>query len=276
MAQLTRGSLTGMMGGMKSGLRLLLITGIVLLSLGLAVYFLKEFQESRKANAPSGSGANNQVTTLNRPPQDSDNKGEKKSGWVPPEGDPQQRYMALKNAPAQERYDLISNFMALGHERNPAMLIEALKDPVSDLRVFAIESASALTEEEATAVLAAAASNDDPDAREMAWSIAAPYPIESRAVIYSEALTKGDEKTLAEAFDEMGTTPEMPLFEMMLFHSVDEKLPEARRMRLLQEMQLWLEPGGGDVPVFGSPKDLLTWWEGNRENYDEFMLRIDQ
>lgn len=258
---------------MNPGLRLLLITGIVLAILGLAAYFLHEAEESRLADLTEG-GDSATVTTLNRPPEDE--KKEAGTKWTPPEGDPVLRYRELKNSPAQERYDLISNFMALGHERNPAMLIEALQDPVSDLRVYAIESASALTEEEATAVLAAAASNDDPDAREMAWSIAAPYPMERRVAIYSEALTKGDEKTLAEAFDEMGTTPEMPLFEMMLFHSVDESLPEARRFRLIEEMQVWLEPGGGEVPTFADPKDLLAWWEANRENYDEFMLRVDQ
>ncbi len=255
---------------MHPGLRLLLITGIVLATLGIVVYFLHDAEQDRLARLTEGAG---EVTTLNRPPEEE--KKENAGKWVPPEGDPVLRYRELKNAPAQERYDLISNFMALGHERNPAMLIEALQDPVSDLRVFAIESASALTEEEATAVLAAAASNDDPDAREMAWSIAAPYPMERRVAIYSESITKGDEATLAEAFDEMGTTPEMPLFEMMLFHSVDENVPEPRRMRLLQEMQAWLEPGGGDVPQFATPEEALKWWEANRENYDEFLLRTD-
>lgn len=258
---------------MHPGIRLLLITGIVLILLGLVAFFLNRAEENRVADLTDGGDAAD-VTTLIRPADGEKNEAAGK--WVPPEGDPVLRYRELKNAPTQERYDLISNFMALGHERNPAMLIEALKDPVSDLRVYAIESASALTEEEATAVLAAAASNDDPDAREMAWSIAAPYPMERRVAIYSEALTKGDEKTLAEAFDEMGTTPEMPLFEMMLFHSVDENLPEGRRFRLMEEMQVWLEPGGGEVPTFADPGDLLQWWEANRENYDEFMLRVDQ
>lgn len=256
---------------MNSGLRLLLITGIVLATLGLVVYFLNEAEEDRVAKLKEGADAGG-VTTLNNPPEE---KKESTGKWVPPEGDPVLRFRELKNAPAQERYDLISNFMALGHERNAAMLIEALKDPVSDLRVFAIESASALTEEEATAVLAAAASNDDPDAREMAWSISAPYPMESRVAIYSEGLTKGNAETLVEVFDEMGTTPEMPLFEMMLFHSVDENLPQNLRMRLLQEMQLWLEPGGGEVPQFTNPQEALSWWEQNRDNYDEFMLRVD-
>ncbi|MCB1231967.1 MAG: hypothetical protein KDN19_16985 [Verrucomicrobiae bacterium] len=257
---------------MTPGLRLLLITGIVLTALGITIYFLHEAEENRIAKLKDGAGT--EVTTLNRPP--SEEKKENTGKWVPPEGDPVLRYRDLKNAPAQERYDLISNFMALGHERNPAMLIEALKDPVSDLRVFAIESASALTEEEATAVLAAAASNDDPDAREMAWSIAAPYPMEDRVAIYSEGLTKGNEQTLAEVFDEMGTTPEMPLFEMMLFNAMNNKIPEARRMRFLQEMQDWLVPGGGEVPQFATPEELLNWWKKNRENYDEFMLRVDQ
>ncbi|MCB1090013.1 MAG: HEAT repeat domain-containing protein, partial [Verrucomicrobiae bacterium] len=191
-------------------------------------------------------------------------------------GDPVQRFRELKNGTPQERKDLISNFMALGHERNPDMLIDALKDPDTDVRVFAIESASALTEEESTRVLQAAAANDNPDAREMAWSIAAPYPMPSKVKIYGEALAKGSDANVEEAFEEMSITPEMPLFEMMIYHTLDPNLPDSRKQRLLKEMQVWLEPGGGDVPTFSDPKDLFEWWKANRENYDEFLLRVDQ
>jgi hypothetical protein len=258
---------------MNAALRLSLITGIVLMVLGFSVYILRNLQESRSSR--EGSGSSGSVVTLNRPTGD-EMKAAKGSGWVPPEGDPLQRFRELKNATPQERKDLISNFMALGHERNPSMLVEALKDPDTDVRVFAIESASALTEEEATIVLQAGAANDNADAREMTWSIAAPYPMASKVKIYGEALTKGDDTILAEAFGEMSITPEMPLFEMMLFHSVDPNVPDTRRLQILKEMQTWLEPGGGDVPVFSDPKDLLAWWEANRIHYDEFLLRVDQ
>ena len=259
---------------MNAAFRLALITGIVLMVLGISVYFLREIEEKRATGASPGAGSGNAVT-LNQPTEE-DRKAAKGSGWVPPEGDPVLRFRELKGGTPQERKDLISNFMALGHERNPSMLIEALKDVDKDVRVFAVESASALTEEEATLVLQAAAANDNADARDMAWSIAAPYPMSSKVKIYGEALTKGDDTILAEAFDEMSITPERPLFEMMLFHSVDPNVADPRRLRLLKEMQVWLEPGGGDVPTFSDPKELLAWWEANRVNYDEFLLRVDQ
>ncbi|MCB1079294.1 MAG: HEAT repeat domain-containing protein, partial [Verrucomicrobiae bacterium] len=241
---------------MSAALRLFLITGIVLMILAISIYALRHF-ESRPGTSSSGNSGT--AVTLNRKPEDQ--KNEKKSGWVPPEGDPVQRFRELKNGTPQERKDLISNFMALGHERNPDMLIEALKDPDTDVRVFAIESASALTEEESTRVLQAAAANDNPDAREMAWSIAAPYPIPSKVKIYGEALAKGSDANVEEAFEEMSITPEMPLFEMMIYHTLDPNLPDSRKQRLLKEMQLWLEPGGGDVPTFSDPKDLFEWWK---------------
>lgn len=259
---------------MHAALRLALITGIVLLVIGMTVYFLREIQKNRAETPAAASGGS--AVTLNQPPPDATKGKAKATGWVPPEGDPVQRFRELKNASAQERKDLISNFMALGHERNPAMLIEALKDPSTDIRVFAVESASTLTEEESTLVLQEAAANDNADARDMAWSIAAPYPMPAKVKIYGSALTRGSDEIAAEAFEEMSVTPEMPLFEMMLFHSVDPNLPEPRRQRLLQEMQVWLEPGGGDVPTFGESKELLAWWEANRKNYDQFMLRVDQ
>lgn len=77
---------------------------------------------------------------------------------MPPEGDPVKKYQEAKTK--QERYDTISNFMALGHDKNPFMLIEALKDPDVSNRVFAVESASALTPEEATNVLRKAVINN--------------------------------------------------------------------------------------------------------------------
>lgn len=103
--------------------------------------------------------------------------------WVPPEGDPVSRYREAKTK--QERYDIISNFMALGHERNPFMLVEALKDPDVSNRVYAVESASALTAEESTHVLRQAAINDQWDVREMAWSLLAPYPPDLKTGVFA-------------------------------------------------------------------------------------------
>ena len=112
-----------------------------------------------------------------------------KTGWVPPEGDPVKKYQAATTK--QERYDVISNFMALGHEKNPFMLVEALKDPDTSNRVYAVESASALTPEEATHVLRKAAINDRWDVREMGWSLLAPFPVEHKAEVFAEVITNG-------------------------------------------------------------------------------------
>ena len=215
-------------------------------------------------------------TTGGPPPLLSGNAGKpsatKPGAWVPPEGDPVKKYQEAKTK--QERYDTISNFMALGHDKNPFMLIEALKDPDVSNRVFAVESASSLTPEEATNVLRKAVLNDVWDVREMAWSLLAPHPAENKAQVFAEVIANGSDVSLEESFSEMGRQPDIQLFDTMV--SVSQKAPTGRQTRMLKEMQIWLEPGGGEVPKFRSVQDLLTWWQANRKNYDEFMLRIDQ
>lgn len=192
--------------------------------------------------------------------------------WVPPEGDPVKRYQEAKTK--QERYDVISNFMALGHDKNPFMLVEALKDPDVSNRVYAVESASALTPEEATHVLRKAVLNDFWDVREMAWSLLAPHPVENKAAVYAEVIVNGSDVSLEESFAEMGRQPDIQLFDTMV--SLSQKAPAERQTRLLKEIAVWLEPGGGDVPKFRSVQEVLPWWQKNRQNYDEYMLRTDQ
>jgi len=198
-----------------------------------------------------------------------------RSGWVPPEGDPVSRYRELRGGTAQARKDIISNFLALGHERNPYLLIEALGDPDPGVRLLAVESASALSVGEATAVLAAASSSRDADVREMTWSLAAPYPVESRVTIYAGALRQGDDTALAEAFSEMGIRPERPLFEMMLAEALRPEVAPERQARFLEELQAWLEPGGGEVPRFQQVGELAQWWRTQLDHYDEYLLRTD-
>ncbi len=209
-------------------------------------------------------------------PQAADATGKKptaKAGaWVPPEGNPVTRYQEAKTK--QERYDVISNFMALGHEKNPFMLVEALKDPDVSNRVYAVESASALTTEEATHVLRYAVLNDTWDVREMAWSLLAPYPVESKASVFAEVIANGPDASLSEAFDEMGRNPDIQLFDTMV--AVTPKTKPERQSQMLKVIPTWLEPGGGEVPQFKSLQEVTTWWLANRKNYDEFMLRIDQ
>ncbi|RFC43629.1 MAG: hypothetical protein DVB23_002596 [Verrucomicrobia bacterium] len=197
------------------------------------------------------------------------------SGWTPPQGDPVARFRELKGAPAQVRKDLISNFMALGHDRNPYLLIEALTDADADVRLFAVESAASLTVGEATAVLAASSSNPDPSVREMTWSLAAPYPVESKATIFSGALRQGDETILNEAFTEMRIRPEKALFEMMLTEAIRPGVEVSRHGLLLGELKAWLVPGGGDVPEFANASQMAEWWRASLVNYDDYLLRTD-
>jgi hypothetical protein len=195
--------------------------------------------------------------------------------WKPPGGDPVTGYRQAKNAPAQVRKDLISNFIALGHDRNPYLLIEALSDADPGVRLFAVESVASLPVGEATAVLAAASSNPDPDVREMAWSLTAPYPVESKVTIFSGALREGDETIVREAFREMGIRPEKALFEMMLTEAVRPGADAARQNLLLEELKNWLVPGGGDVPGFDSATAMALWWKANLVHYDQHLLRTD-
>jgi hypothetical protein len=199
----------------------------------------------------------------------------KTPGWTPPEGDPVMRYRELRNATAQARKDLISNFMALGHERNPYMLIEALSDADPEVRLAGVENASALPTGEAIAVLAAAAASPDGNVREMAWSLSAPYPPEGRASIYSGAIRNGNDTSLTEVLNEMGVQPGKTLFEMMLGEAMRKEVNPQRQTRLLTELQTWLVPGGGNVPRFNTVPELVSWWQAQTVNYDEYLLRTD-
>lgn len=185
--------------------------------------------------------------------------------------DPVQTYLAGKTA--QERYDILSNFMALGHDSNYAMLKAALRDADPENRIYAVESASALEVPQAVDVFKEGATSADPDVREMTWSLSATYPMESRAAIYREALVRGPQEAFIESLDEMGVTPERPLFEMML--AVHEEMSPDRLPKLLTTLKEWLEPGGGEVPKFSSVAEVVKWWERQEENYDEYLLRVD-
>ena len=193
-------------------------------------------------------------------------------GWVPPEGDPVTKYKAGKTK--EERYDTIANFMALGHDKNPFMLVEALRDPDLSNRMFAVESASALPVEQATHVLRQAALNDQLDVREMGWSLLAPFPDENRNEVFAEVIANGNDTSLTEVLTEMERQPDIIMFDTMV--SLSAKADPARKERLLKAMQEWLVPGGGDVPQFKSTDEATAWWIKNRTHYDEYILRLDQ
>jgi len=186
--------------------------------------------------------------------------------------DPVKYYREGKSA--QERMDAISNFMALGDDNNYAMLKAALDDEDRGIRMYAVESATSLEVAHAVDVWKKSAASGDPDVREMTWSLSATYPMESRAAIYREALTKGPKEAVTEAINEMTTTPERPLFEMML--TMGDALPTDRAPVVLKTIQEWLVPGGGEVPVFKSMPEAVRFWEKQHQNYDEYMLRTDQ
>jgi HEAT repeat protein len=261
-------------------LRKVLILSVVLAAaLALGWKFAQPDKAAPFSNAVSGTPAAPTVAGTSSSPTSSSGllggstqSGSQTAKWVPPEGDPVKRYQEAKTK--QDRYDIISNFMALGHEKNPFMLVEALKDPDVENRVFAVESSSSLTPEEATHVLRKAAVNEVWDVREMAWSLLAPYPVEHKASVYAEVISNGSNESLEESFSEMGRQPDIQLFDTMV--SLSQKVPAQRQARMLKEVQLWLEPGGGDVPQFRSMQEVLSWWQANRQNYDEYMLRIDQ
>jgi hypothetical protein len=194
------------------------------------------------------------------------------SGWVPPEGDPVQRYQGGKTP--EERAEIMGAFMTLGHDHNGLMLIEALKDSNTRNRVSAVEYAAQLTEKVSAEVLKEAILNDQSDVREMAWSILAPHPLENKAPAFMATIERGNDVVLEESFREMGRTPEMPLFEAMLTSAT--KVQGERQARVFKELNQWLVPGGGNVPAFKSVNEVVTWWTNNKQRYDQFMLRVDQ
>ncbi len=190
--------------------------------------------------------------------------------WSPPEGDPVERYRAAKGA--KERHDVISNFMALGHDRNATMLIEALNDPDVGVQIFAVESSTALEAALAHKVLTQACVNKTADVRQMAWSLLAPYGIDEKAQTFAQVLIQGPDAAFDEAFQEMSINPERPLFETMLnatLHTDAKRTP-----RLLTEMQEWLERAG-EVPKFKSAPEMMAWWTANQKHYDQYLLRLD-
>jgi len=196
----------------------------------------------------------------------------KLSSWTPPEGDPVQRYKAAKTE--EERTEVIGSFMTLGHDSNPLMLIEALKDDSTRIRVSAVEYAAQLTEQASAQVLKEAILNDRSDVREMGWSLLAPHPLENKAPALMATIERGSDVVLEESFREMGRTPEMPLFEAMLTSAT--KVQGERQTRVFKELNQWLVPGGGNVPTFRSVPEMVNWWTANKQRYDQFMLRVDQ
>ena len=182
-----------------------------------------------------------------------------------------QRYKA--STTKEDRLEIIGQFMALGHDRNAMMLIEALKDESTEVRVKAVEYAASLEPGVSAQVLKEACINDAKDAREMGWSLLAPHPLENKAPVLMAAIERGTDVVLEEAMSEMGRTPEMPLFEAMLASAT--RVQDARQSRVFRELQEWLKPGGGAVPAFKSVDEMVAWWAANKQRYDQFMLRID-
>ncbi len=220
---------------------------------------------------PSGGGA---VGTPSSGPAAPAPSSAKPAAWVPPTGDPVQRYRAAKTS--AERMQVISDFITLGHDHNVFMLQEAVKDGDPKVRMLALESAaSMLTPEMAREVYRVAGRSDDSDLRTMTWSFLAPHPMENRVAVYRDVITQGQDVAAEEAISEMGRTPEMPLFEMMLGSSLTPDLPPGREARLLKELNEWLKPGGGDVPQFHTVGEIRNWWQANHQRYDQFMLRLD-
>jgi len=174
----------------------------------------------------------------------------------------------------EARAETLGRFMALGHERNPAMLTDALRDPDVKLRLSAVEYTASLTPLEACEVYRASCINDQSDIREMTWSLLAPHPEANRALVYGQGLAKGTPQIIEETLSEMGRQPGRILFEEMLNQTLKSTEP-ARTQRLLRELQQWLVPGGGEIPQFPTPNAVAGWWERHRTNYDEYMLRVD-
>lgn len=187
-------------------------------------------------------------------------------------GDPVDRFRACTSQ--EEKLETIGRFMALGHDRNAQMLIDALKDPSTDLRVKALEYAASLEPGVSALVLKEACLNDAKDVREMGWSLLAPHPLMNKAPVLIAAVEHSSDSILEEVFIEMGRTPEKPLFEAMLAGALRAQAP-ARQSRTLTELQAWLKPGGGDTPAFQSINQLADWWAANQRRYDTYMLRVD-
>lgn len=188
-----------------------------------------------------------------------------------PQGDPVDRLRAAKTL--AEREEVLAAFMVLGHDRNAAMLIDALRDESIKLRLQAVEYAASLSTEFSAQVLEQAVINENADVREMGWSLLAPHSLESKIPVILTTVTRGSEASLAEMFTEIGRTPERPLFEALI--QAAERAQGARQARVLKELQEWLVPGGGEVPTFENVNQLATWWATHRKNYDEFLLRVD-
>lgn len=188
-------------------------------------------------------------------------------------GDPLASYQRAKSK--EEKLEAIGQFMALGHEQNPLMLIAALKDRDQEVRIRAVEYSASLEAGVSAQVLLEGCLNDSPDVREMSWSLLAPHPIENKATVFMAAIERGTDMVLEEAFMEMGRTPEMPLFEAML--TAASRTQGSRQERVFKELKEWLIPGGNEgVPSFNAVAPMITWWSANKHRYDQFMLRIDQ
>lgn len=186
--------------------------------------------------------------------------------------DPVRRYRSGRTA--EERLEVLSQFMVLGHEKNVLMLSEALRDADPSVRMFAIQNAANLTPGQGIEVYRQGAFSADAEVRAMTWSLVGPHPEAGRAAVYHEALQKGDRQAVEEVLQQMTSQPGKALFEMMLHQAASTS--SARASRLLQELRAWLVPGGGKVPFFQNVSDMKKWWAATSRNYDGFMLRIDQ
>lgn len=186
-------------------------------------------------------------------------------------GDPVDKLRAARSS--AEREEVMAAFMALGHDRNAAMLIDALRDESAKLRLQAVEHAASLSTEFFAQVLEEAVVNDNADVREMGWSLLAPHPMESKVPVVLTTIARGSEASLEEMFSEMGRTPERSLFEAMILAA--ERAQGTRQTRVLKELQEWLVPGGGEVPRFENVSQISAWWKTNQQHYDEFLLRVD-
>ena len=247
---------------------------LVAMAIAAAVGWQLAFSDGDKHGVPESSRPAIRGNGTASSPAGAATKDTPSAAWVPPAGDPVARYHQTKSS--EERMKVINDFITLGHDHNVFMLQEAVRDADPKVRMLALESAaSMLTPEMAREVYRVSGRSDDPDIRAMTWSFLAPHPMENRVAVYGEVLQKGPDVAVEEALSEMGRTPEMPLFETMLGQSLSSDMKPERSGRLLKEMNAWLKPGGGDVPEFHTVAELQSWWQANRQRYDQFLLRLD-
>ncbi|MDB6138491.1 MAG: hypothetical protein JWO94_1563, partial [Verrucomicrobiaceae bacterium] len=164
------------------------------------------FSEAGKTKPPFGASAppaaaTGSTASLSSPPANGPQPAP--AVWAAPTGDPLQRYHAAKTT--EEKMQVISDFITLGHDHNVFMLQEAVRDASPKVRMLALESAaSMLTPELASEVYRFSGRSDDPDIRAMTWSFLAPHPMENRVAVYGDVFVAGQDTALEEALAEMG------------------------------------------------------------------------